>query len=91
MALGYKSIPTNYIRVKCFSKLVPRDGTVELVHTVPINPKTYFSFLSDQYAAPHKFESKEELIDYIKREKKHMLEEVQSVICGDGMDNYITS
>jgi hypothetical protein len=83
--LGYRKLPVDYIRVQCYRTLAPRDGTVELVHSVPIDPEKYFAFLSSRYSAPHCFERGEELIEYLEGEKPHLLDEVLSVIRGDRM------
>jgi len=85
MALGYDTLPIDYIRVQCFQTLTPRDGTVELVHSVPIDPKKYFAFLASRYSAPYCFERGEEFVEYIKREKPNLLDEVLSAIRGDRM------
>ena len=85
MALGYETLPPDYMRVKCYRTLTPRDGTVDLAHTVPIAPEDYFALLSKRYAAPHRFEEGSELILYLEQNAPQLLDEVLSVIRADRM------
>jgi hypothetical protein len=85
MALGYQTLPSDHIRVKSFPKLSPIDGTVQLIHDIPIPPEAYYEFLSSRYANPHAFTSRSELLAYVEREKPEWIDEVLSVLRADGM------
>lgn len=90
MHAGYETIPLEFIRIKCFPRLQPIDGMVDLVHKIPLAPQTYFAFLSQRYVHSRKLESEAELIAHLTVEAPDKLPEVKSVINADGMSQLDT-
>jgi len=85
MALGYKTLPPDYIHVKCFPELSPVDGTAPLLHTASVDSQAYIEFLSLRYSSPYLFTSEAQLLHYIGEQKPEILDEVLSVIRLDKM------
>jgi hypothetical protein len=86
MALGYRTLPAGYFRVKCFKEFSPFDSTSLLAQTLPISPPDYFTFLSSKYCAPLVFRQRDSFLEHVRQNRPEALAEVLSVIRVDGFD-----
>jgi hypothetical protein len=86
MALGYRELPPQLFRVKCFRTFSPFDSTSLLARSLPIEPAAYFRFLSRRYCAPQVFEDVAGLLRHVRVHRPELLDEARSVIRADGYD-----
>ena len=86
MYMGYEVLPAGYFRVQCFREFSPFDSTSLLAQSLPIDPASYFSFLSSYYCAPYSFASRDDLLGWIAENRPPLLEEVLSVMRVDGFE-----
>jgi len=88
-AMGWTTLSSDYFRVRCFREFIPLDNTARLVHSIPIEAQKYFAFLSSRYSPLFIFEQGDDFVEHIRENGSEFLEEVLSLIRGDGMDAHV--
>jgi len=84
MELGYRVIPAEFFRVKCYREFSPFDSTSLLARALPLDERTYFRYLSTRYCAPRSFERRDPFLNYIQVQRPYVFAEVLSVVLADG-------
>lgn len=84
MELGYRFLPAEFFRVKCFKEFSPFDSTSLLTRALALDEATYVRFLSTRYCAPLSFTQVEPFLNHVRVHNPGLLNEVVSALSVDG-------
>ncbi len=84
MAMGYKVLPQEYFRIKCYREFSPFDSTSLMVRRLAVQPSAYFEYLSSYYTAPHVSTNRDDFLGYVREHKPDLMDEVMTIMRVDG-------